>query len=77
MFFGNYKSLAVEFFDSINLFLFSHPDMLAQLELAFKIKYWLLLALAFYFVMLPYRQRRKDIKSQTEKSKKNRDSFLA
>lgn len=66
----------MEFFDSINLYLFSHPDMLVQLELAFRIKYWLLLALAFYFVLLPYRQRRKDIKSQAEQSKK-RDSFLA
>ncbi len=66
----------MEIFDSINLFLFNHPDMLDQLELAFRIKYWLFLTLAFYFISLPYREQRKRIKKQAELSKK-RDHFLA
>lgn len=66
----------MEIFDSINLYLFNHPMMLDQLEFAFRIKYWLFLGLAFYFILLPYRERRKRIKKQAEFSKKQ-DSFLA
>lgn len=66
----------MEIFDSINLHLLSHPEMLSQLEFLFRVKFWLLLGLAFYFISLPYRQHHKDVKNQAEKSKK-RDRFLA
>ncbi len=66
----------MEIFDTINIYLFNHPDMLARLELAFRIKYWLMLALACYFMLLPYRQRQKDLKNQAKLAKK-RDRFLA
>ncbi len=60
----------MDFFDSINLYLMNHPIMLGQLELAFKIKFWVLLGLALYFVLLPYREHKKAIKKQKELSKK-------
>lgn len=66
----------MEIFDSINLYLSNHPIMLDQLETALRIKHWLLLSLAFYFILLPYRQRRKDIKHQKELAKR-KDRFLA
>lgn len=61
--------LAMEIFDSINLYLMNHPVMIDQLAFAFRIKYWLLLGLAFYFILLPHRQYRKEIKKQSEQSK--------
>ena len=66
----------MELFDSLNLYLMTHPAMLDQLEFAFRIKYWLLLGLAIYFVLLPYREHKKEVRKQKELSKK-RDHFLA
>lgn len=50
----------MELFDQLNLYLTTHPAMLAQLAFAFKIKYWILLALALYFIFLPYRHSKKE-----------------
>lgn len=50
----------MEIFDTINAYLFSSPDSLEQLEMMFRIKFWLLLALAAYFLSLPYRESRKE-----------------
>jgi len=61
----------MEIFDSINLYLMTHPIMMDQLELAFRIKYWLFLGLAIYFVLLPYREHKKEIKKQREQAKTN------
>jgi len=47
----------------------THPIMMDQLELAFKIKYWLFLGLAIYFVLLPYREHKKEIKKQRKQAK--------
>jgi len=66
----------MDFFDSLNLYLMTHPVMLDQLELAFRIKYWILLGLAIYFVFLPYRERKKEMKKQKELAKKGKH-FLA
>lgn len=66
----------MEIFDSINLYLFNHPVMLDQLESAFRIKFWVLLILALYFILLPYREQRKRAKEQEELAKKP-DRFLA
>jgi hypothetical protein len=49
----------MELFDQLNLYLHTHPVMLDQLEFAFRIKYWVLLALAFYFILLPHRHSKK------------------
>ena len=68
--------IAMELFDSINLYLMTHPVMLDQLEFAFRIKYWLLLGLAVYFVTLPYREHKKEIRKQ-KKLSKTRGHFLA
>ena len=65
----------MEIFDSINIYLMAHPIMLDQLELVFRIKYWFLLGLAIYFLTLPYRERKKEIKRQKALSK-TRDHFL-
>ena len=72
----NYGDITMEIFDSINLYLMTHPVMLDQLEFAFRIKYWLLLGLAIYFALLPYREHKKEIKKQKDQSKK-RSHFLA
>ncbi len=66
----------MEIFDSINLYLMSYPIMLSHLELAFRIKYWILLGLAIYFVLLPYREQKKEIRRQKELSKTS-GHFLA
>ncbi len=66
----------MDFFDSLNQYLMLHPIMLDQLEFAFRIKYWLLLAIALYFVLLPYREYQKEIKRQHELSKTD-GHFLA
>ena len=66
----------MDFFDSLNLYLMHHPVMLSQLEFAFRIKFWLLLSLAIYFVLLPYRHRQKELKQQV-KLAKAKDKFLA
>lgn len=50
----------MKIFDPLNFQLQSNPEMLAQLAFVFKIKYWLLIALAFYFIFfLPYRDSKK------------------
>ena len=66
----------MELFDSINLYLMTHPIMLDQLKLVFGIKYYLLLGLAFYFLTLPYREHKKEIRKQKEQSK-TKGHFLA
>lgn len=78
--FVNYKvacrEMAMELFDSLNLYLITHPISLDQLELAFRIKYWLFLGLAIYFVLLPYRDHKKEIRKQ-KKMSKSPGHFLA
>ena len=59
----------MELFDSLNLYLMTHPVMLDQLEFAFRIKHWLLLGLAIYFILLPYREHKKEIMRQKELAK--------
>jgi len=54
----------------------THPAMLDQFEFVLRIKYWLLLGLAIYFVLLPYREHKKEVRKQKELSK-TRDHFLA
>lgn len=66
----------MDFLESLNLYLMTHPVMLSQLAFVFRIKFWLLLGLAIYFISLPYRQRRKDLKKQLELAKR-KDRFLA
>jgi hypothetical protein len=66
----------MEIFDSINLYLMTHPVMIDQLELVFRVKYWCLLGLALYFVLLPFREQKKEIKRQKALSK-TRGHFLA
>ena len=68
--------MAMEFFDSLNHYLATHPVVLDQLEFAFSIKHWILLGIAVYFVLLPYRQYKKEIKRQIELSKTD-GHFLA
>ena len=51
----------MEIFDSINQYLMVHPIMIDQLEFVFRIKFWILLGLALYFVLLPYREHKKEI----------------
>jgi len=66
----------MEVFDSINLYLMTHPVMLEDLEFAFRIKYWLFLGLAIYFVLLPYREHKKEIRRQKALAK-SKGHFLA
>ena len=61
--------MTMEFFDTLNHYLMTHPIMLDQLEFAFRAKYWLLLGLAIYFILLPYREHKKEIRKQKELSK--------
>jgi hypothetical protein len=68
--------MTMDFLDSLNHYLATHPVMLDQLEFAFRIKYWLLLGIAIYFVLLPYREYKKEIKKQIELSK-TEGHFLA
>lgn len=73
----NFGGKAMDFLDTLNLYLSNHPVMFDQLMLAFRIKFWLLLGLAIYFLLLPYRQRQKDIKKELELAKVKKDRFLA
>jgi len=59
----------MELFDSLNLYLMTHPVMLDQLEFVFRIKHWLLLGLAIYFILLPHREHKKEIMRQKELAK--------
>lgn len=72
-----YLGAVMDFLDSLNLYLMQHPVMLTQLEYVFRIKFWVLLGLAIYFLLLPYRQRRKDLARQAELAKTKKDRFLA
>ncbi len=63
----------MEIFDSLNAYLFHHPHMLVQLEYAFRIKFWLLLLVAIYFLVLV---SIKDKKPQKKPSVKD-GHFLA
>jgi hypothetical protein len=66
----------MEIFDIINAHLASSPVMLEQLETLFRIKFWLLLLLAGYFLSLPYREKKK-IKTELKKKQDKGNSFLA
>jgi hypothetical protein len=50
----------MDIFDSINAFLMSSPDSLEQLQWMFRIKFFVLLILAVYFLSLPYRHQKKE-----------------
>ena len=63
----------MEIFDSLNLYLMNHPAMLAQLEFVFRIRYWIFLALALFFITLPHREQRK----KKAKDAKKDDNFIA
>lgn len=61
----------MEIFDVINAHLAASPVMLDQLEMMFRIKFWLLLALAAYFLSLPYREQRKRARLKQNLTKHN------
>ena len=63
----NLKGGVMEFLDSLNLYLSSHPVMFDQLVTIFRIKYWLLSGIAIYFLFLPSRESRKQQKEAAEK----------
>ena len=63
----------MEFLDSLNFYLFSHPVLLGHLAAAFRIKYWLLSGIAIYFMFLPLRESRK----KEQEASENKDQFLA
>jgi hypothetical protein len=70
----------MEILDLINTSLADSPNALAHLELLFRIKFWLLLILAFYFVSLPYRERKKrkaDLHSRAVQPNGKDGNFLA
>jgi hypothetical protein len=59
----------MEIFDIINAHLASSPIMLDQLEMMFRIKFWVLLAVAAYFLSLPYREQKKRVQLKEELAK--------
>lgn len=61
----------MDIFDAINAHLTANPDMLGQLEMLFRIKFWLLLGLAAYFLSLPYREQRKRALLEAQVAKQN------
>ncbi|WAK03053.1 hypothetical protein [Methylobacter sp. YRD-M1] len=63
----------MEIFDSINLYLHSHPTLLAEMMFLFRLKAWILCGLALYFVFLMHRTQKKE---QAELAKRD-DNFLA
>lgn len=69
----------MEIFDTINAHLAASPVMLDQLEMMFRIKFWLLLALAAYFLSLPYREQKKraQLKADLVKNNGKAGKFLA
>jgi len=67
----------MELFDSLNLYLLNHPILLDQLERAYRIKFWLFLALAIYFMLLPYRQQQQEIKEEKKRRSKTPGRFIA
>jgi hypothetical protein len=56
-------------FDQINFFLHTHPDMLAQLAFLFRVKCWLLTLLMGYFLYLIYKDQKDQAKSRSGKAK--------
>lgn len=66
----------MEIFDIINVYLIHNPLLLEQLEMLFRIKFWLLLILAGYFLSLPYREQRK-IKAELKNKQNQKGRFLA
>lgn len=69
----------MEIIDTVNAYLASSPIMLDQLEMMFRIKFWLLLAMAAYFLSLPYREQKKraQLKKELEKHNGKSGQFLA
>jgi hypothetical protein len=69
----------MDIFDTINAHLASNPEMLSQLEMMLRIKFWLLLALAVYFLSLPYREQRKrtQLRKQAVKHSGKNGTFIA
>ncbi len=69
----------MEIFDTINIYLAESPIMLGQLEMMFRIKFWLLLAVAAYFLSLPYREKKKQkqLRKEIEKHNDKTGKFLA
>lgn len=69
----------MDIFDTINTHLATNPFMLDQLEMMFRIKFWLLLAIAGYFLSLPYREQKKraQLKKELEKHGNKAGKFLA
>ena len=63
----------MELFDQLNFYLNTHPGMLEQLAFAIQIKYWILLALALYFILLPYRHSKK----KSARAADDKNQFLA
>ena len=49
----------MEFLEYINSQIASHPELALQLEAAFRLKFWALLLLALYFLLLPLREQKK------------------
>jgi len=59
----------MELLDSLSLYLMTQPEMADQLGGAFILKHLLLFGLAIFFILLPYREQKKEIKRQKELSK--------
>ena len=57
----------MEIFDSLNIYLSSHPVMIDQLMTVFRIKFWLLSGIALYFLFLPSRENKKNQKEAATK----------
>lgn len=68
----------MEIFDTINTHLTANPFLLDQLETLFRIKFWVLLALAGYFLSLPYREQKKLARLKQDLAKNGKSGeFLA
>lgn len=63
----------MEIFDTLNVYLHSHPTLLAQMVFLFRIKAWILFGLMFYFIILVYRAEKKEKAELADKD----DNFLA
>lgn len=49
----------MEFLEYLNAQIVANPELSMQLETAFRLKYWGLLLLALYFLLLPVREQKK------------------
>ena len=69
----------MDILDTINAHLASNPDMISQLETMMRIKFWLLLGLAIYFLSLPYREQKKraELSKQAVKQAGKNGTFIA